>query len=88
MILSQTELIGSFNNINNYTKNVMGFNSQDVLIISQQDIPGSVPVDIFQESLLDPPSARGFFSLTFWGMIHLQHTAGRMCMLHLWEQSV
>lgn len=70
MILSQTELIGSFNNINNYTKNVMGFNSQDVLIISQQDIPGSAPVDIFQESLLDPPSARGFFSLTFWGMIH------------------
>lgn len=51
MILSQTELIGSFNNINNYTKHVMGFNSQDVLIISQQDIPGSAPVDIFQESL-------------------------------------
>jgi len=30
----------SFNNVNIYPQNVIGFNSQDVLIIAQQDIPG------------------------------------------------
>lgn len=63
-ILSQSELIGSYSNINIYPQNVIGFNSQDVLIISQQDIPGSAAVEIFQESLLDPSSVRGFFSPT------------------------
>lgn len=55
-------LIGCSNNINIYPQNVISFNSQDVLIIPQQPIPGRAAVEIFQESLLDPPSSRGFFS--------------------------
>ena len=54
----------SFNNVNIYPQNVIGFNSQDVLIISQQDIPGGAAVEIFQESLLDSSCVRGFFSPT------------------------